>query len=344
MKKDPSPTSSSGETVVSAFRQGSVVRDPSQVQDEPLAFADDVRFYLQLQPRQLPSRFLYDTLGSTLFDAICHLPWYRITRAELQLLQRHAGTIGQQLGEGARVVELGCGNGEKLAALLMHGGITDVHADLIDLSEAALRRSVQTLATIEGAQVRVATHQATYEDGLLALPAARVQPTLVAFLGSNIGNFDPPGAAAFLDLIRAALQRRDYLLLGVDLVKPERDLLLAYDDPLGLTAAFNKNLLLRLNTQLNADFQLDRFAHRAVWNRDASRVEMHLVSLEEQGVHVERSDLRFRLEEGETIWTESSYKYEPAGIRDLAQRAGFAQRNQWIDEPAQFALTLFQAI
>ena len=139
------------------------------------------------------------------------------------------------------------------------------------------------------------THQATYEDGLLALPAA-AHPTLVAFLGSNIGNFDPPGAAAFLGLIRAALQPGDYLLLGADLVKPERDLLLAYDDPLGLTAAFNKNLLLRINTELNADFELDRFAHRAVWNRDASRVEMHLVSLAAQDVRGGGVRSRFRLE------------------------------------------------
>jgi L-histidine Nalpha-methyltransferase len=344
MKRESSRTSPSGEAVVSVFRRAAVDQDPSHVDDERRAFAEDVHFYLKLQPRQLPSRFLYDTLGSALFDAICHLPWYRITRAELQLLQQHAGTIGLQLRGGARVVELGCGNGEKLATLLTRGGITDVHAHLIDLSAAALTRSVQALGTIEDEQVRVTTHRATYEDGLLALPAERERPTLVALLGSNIGNFDAPGAAAFLDLIRAALQPRDYLLLGVDIVKPERDLLLAYDDPLGLTAAFNKNLLLRLNTELNADFALDRFAHRAVWNREASRVEMHLVSLEEQVVRVERSDLRFTLQEGETIWTESSYKYEPAGIRQLARRAGFAQRSQWIDEPARFALTLFQAI
>jgi L-histidine Nalpha-methyltransferase len=318
----------------------------SQIRNERLAFAEDVGFYLQLHPRQLPSRFLYDTLGSALFDAICHLPWYRITRAELQLLRAHGATIGQALHEGGRVVELGCGNGEKLATLLTHAGIADVHAHLIDLSEAALTRSVQTLVATDGPPIRVTTHQATYEDGLLALPlerGVRAHPTLVAFLGSNIGNFDPPGAAAFLGMIRAALQPGDYLLLGVDLVKPERDLLLAYDDPIGLTAAFNKNLLLRLNTDLDADFDLDRFAHRAVWNREAARVEMHLVSSGVQEVHIAHAELRFTLEDGETIWTESSYKYEPAGIRELVQHAGFAQRNQWIDAAARFALTLFQA-
>ena len=315
----------------------------SHVSDERRAIAQAVGFYLQLNPRQLPSRFLYDTLGSALFDAICHLPWYRITRAELRLLQQHAATIGQVF-RGGRVVELGCGNGEKLAALLTHSRVPGVHAHLIDLSEAALARSLQTLAEIEHQDIRVTTHQATYEDGLLALPIDHGHPTLVAFLGSNIGNFDPPGAAAFLGLIRAALHPRDSLLLGVDLVKPERELLLAYDDPLGLTAAFNKNLLLRINTELNADFELDRFAHRAVWNDDASRVEMHLVSLAAQEVHVAESELRFNLEPGETIWTESSYKYETRGIRELVEPAGFVQRNQWTDEHARFALTLFEAV
>jgi L-histidine Nalpha-methyltransferase len=314
---------------------------PSNVSDERLLLAEAVGFYLQLSPRQLPSRFLYDTLGSALFDAICHLPWYRITRAELHLLRQHAPTVGRVLGGHGRIVELGCGNGEKLAALATHAGVTGLRAHLVDLSEAALARSVQTLAAVD---IGVTTHQATYEEGLLALPDGGVGPTLVAFLGSNIGNFDPPGAAAFLRLIRAALEPHDYLLLGVDLVKPERDLLLAYGDPLGLTAAFNKNLLLRLNTELDADFDLDRFAHRAVWNHEASRVEMHLASLAAQDIRIAASNLCLRLEDGETIWTESSYKYEPDGIQQLVERAGFAQRHRWIDAHARFALTLCETI
>jgi L-histidine Nalpha-methyltransferase len=314
-----------------------------QASNSRLGFAQSANFYLQQTPRQLPSRFLYDALGSALFDAICHLPWYRITRAERQLLERHAATIGRALGRSGRVVELGCGNGEKLAALLANAEVTTVRAHLVDLSEAALGRSLQTLAALEELDLRVTTHQATYEDGLLELPAEPGHPTLVAFLGSNLGNFDPPGSAAFLDVIRRSLQPRDSLLLGVDLVKPERELLLAYDDPVGVTAAFNKNLLLRMNVELNADFVLDRFRHRAVWNRDASRVEMHLVSLVAQEVQVRDAELAFSLEEGETIWTESSYKYEPDGIRRLVESAGFTQRNQWIDEPARFALTLFEA-
>ena len=321
-----------------------------QIPDEQLArspeerrdFAQAARFYLQLDPRQLPSRFLYDGLGSALFDAICHLPWYTITRSELELLRRHAVSIGRRLRNG-RVVELGCGNGEKLGTLLAHAGSSAVHAHLIDLSESALARTVQTLATIDGVDIRVTTHRATYEEGLLGLPRED-RPTLLALLGSNIGNFDPPGAAAFLNLLRAPLHPGDSLLLGVDLVKPERDLLLAYDDPLGLTAAFNKNLLVQMNRDLGADFDLERFAHRAVWNGSASRVEMHLVSLANQDVHVAAAEIQIGLHEGETIWTESSYKHEPADVRRLVEPAGFAECHQWIEERHRFALTLFEAV
>ena len=142
---------------------------------------------------------------------------------------------------------------------------TTARAHLIDLSGSALQHAAQAL---EGLDVRVTTHHGTYDEGLLALPPEPAHPTLLAFLGSNIGNFDPPGASALLGVMRRALRPGDALLLGADLVKPERDLLLAYADPLGLTAAFNKNLLVRLNTELGADFALDGFTHRAVWNSE----------------------------------------------------------------------------
>jgi L-histidine Nalpha-methyltransferase len=308
------------------------------------AFAESAAYYLQQTPRQLPSRFLYDALGSALFDAICHLPWYGITRAECRLLDRHAGAIGRAIGTGGRVVELGCGNGEKLARLLTRAGVPSARAHLVDLSAAALAHAVRALDAIGWPASLVTTHHATYEEGLLALPAAATPPTLAAFFGSSIGNFDPPGAAALLRLVRAALRPGDALLLGADLVKPEHDLRLAYDDPLGVTAAFNKNLLQRLNRELGANAVLDRFAHEAVWNRAASRVEMHLVSLTAQDVDVPGAGLRVALDQGETIWTESSYKYEPGDLRRLVEPAAFVQRQQWIDEPAQFALTLFEAV
>lgn len=304
--------------------------------------ADEIQYYLTRDPRQLPSRWLYDALGSSLFEAICLLPWYRITRAELRLLAAHGTEIGR-LAAPAHVIELGCGSGEKLVTLV-HGlerEILNVH--LIDVSAQALARSRQALR--EHAGVPTSCRQATYEAGLMELPArARGEHRLVTFLGSNIGNFDPPGAAAFLHLLRSTTIERDWLLLGTDLVKPEPELMLAYDDPLGITAAFNKNLLLRLNTELDADFDLDEFTHRAVWRPDGSRIEMHLVSRCRQRVSVPGAGLSFTLMDGEPIWTESSYKYDPEGIRSLVEPAGFRCRAQWIEADAQFMLMLAEAV
>ena len=188
-------------------------------------------------------------------------------------------------------------------------------------------------------------HRATYEEGLRHASQERPArgPLLVLFLGSNIGNFDTPAAQGFLAEIRAALRPGDALLLGADLVKPEKDLLLAYDDPLGVTAAFNKNLLVRINRELLADFDLESFVHRAVWNSEQRRVEMHLVSQKDQVVSIPRADCSVRFAAGEPIWTESSYKFTPEEVHALGGAAGFRSRDQWIDPDARFALTLFVA-
>jgi uncharacterized SAM-dependent methyltransferase len=193
--------------------------------------------------------------------------------------------------------------------------------------------------------VRVVTHEASYETGLTEVRDGREASgrTLVLFLGSNIGNFDPPGAQEFLREIRANLSAGDFLLLGADLVKPEPVLRLAYDDPLGVTAAFNRNLLVRINRELGGNFVLASFAHRAGWNAAASRVEMHLVSVGRQDVRIEGADLEVTLGDGESIWTESSYKYEPDEVSVQVERAGFCRAAQWIDAPDRFALTLFEA-
>ena len=305
-------------------------------------FAADVHRDLQLEPKQLQSKYLYDPLGSSLFEAICRLPWYRVTRSESQLLRRHADAIVNPLGTGT-IVELGCGNGDKLIilaeALQARGGAARVH--LIDISSQALEQTERRLNRFE--HFSVLGHQSTYEEGLRAAALQRDgdSPVLVLFLGSNIGNFDPPASDRFLQRIRAALRPGDVLLLGADLVKPERDLVLAYDDPLGVTAAFNKNLLVRINHELGGRFDLGAFAHRAAWNREAQRVEMHLVSGVAQTVAIDAADLTVDFRAGEHIWTESSYKYEADQVVEMCGRAGFAVQRQWIDREAQFALTLF---
>jgi L-histidine N-alpha-methyltransferase len=311
------------------------------------AFAVEVARDLALNPKQLQSKYLYDALGSSLFDAICRLPWYRITRSETALLAAHADEVIRALGETkGTIVELGCGSGEKLLlladALTRRGASALVH--LIDISSQALEQTEQRLHGHR--HVSVVGHWSTYEEGLRTAVLSRQKGStmLVLLLGSNIGNFDQPAAFKFVERIRRTLEPGDLLLLGADLVKPERELLLAYDDPLGVTAAFNKNLLVRINAELGADFDLQSFSHRAVWNRQERRVEMHLVSRADQTVRIAARDLTVRFRRDEYIWTESSYKYEPDGIVDLGATAGFATRDQWIDAEARFALTLFTAV
>ena len=305
------------------------------------AFAADVRKALQRTPRQLPSRYFYDELGSALFEAICRLPWYRITRSETALLSAHAREILAPLARPVGLAELGCGSGEKLATFATSAGEPFSLVQLIDISPAALDMATYRLAAIGIRSVKA--HHGTYEDGLAHAARQRhaTGSLLVLFLGSNIGNFDPPGADALLRGVRATLARGDALLLGADLVKPERELLLAYDDPLGVTAAFNKNLLVRTTRELGADFDLDGFAHRAVWNRDASRIEMHLVSVRQQDVRVPAARLDIAFEQGETIWTESSYKYNPVDVLAMLDRAGFAACDQWTADG--FAMILARA-
>jgi dimethylhistidine N-methyltransferase len=308
-------------------------------------FAADVRRDLSSTPKQLQSKYLYNALGSSLFEAICRLPWYRITRAESALLARHADAIVASVGQAdGTIVELGCGSGEKLVllaeALQARGASAHVH--LIDISSQAIEHTEQRLTRLH---LSVVGHQSTYEEGLRRAAAAREGGgrMLVLLLGSNIGNFDTPEAQAFLQRIRVTVAPGDCLLLGADLAKPEPELLRAYDDPLGVTAAFNKNLLVRINTELGGDFDLDAFAHRAVWNAREHRVEMHLVSRVAQTVRVPAAELTVSFAAGEPIWTESSYKYEPEQILELGANAGFTARHQWTDHAAGFALTLFAA-
>lgn len=309
-------------------------------------FAADVRYYLTQDPRQLPSRYLYDDLGSVLFDAITLLPWYPLMRAERRLLEAHGREILARLdADTATIVELGPGNGSKLAALLAtrRTGAPMVPVHLVDVSTGALAQAARTVRDTGHADVTV--HPRSYEDGLLdAGPGIRASArSLVVFLGSNIGNFDPPGCHALLRMVRAALRPGDVFLLGADLVKPERDLLLAYDDPLGVTAAFNRNLLVRLRRDLDADIDLQAFAHEAVWVREHSRIEMHLACTERCRVIVPAAEVDIAFAPGETIWTESSYKYDVPGLQVALRQSGFEPLSIWVDEVDRFALALAQA-
>ena len=309
------------------------------------SFAEDVARDLALPEKQLQSKYLYDSLGIGLFEAICRLPWYTITRAETKLLSRHAEEIAAEMPDALTITELGPGDGSKLAllvrALVRRGAALVTH--LIDISRTALEQAERRIGRYEG--VSVVGHRTTYESGLRRVAEQRAASSglLVLFLGSNLGNFDPGAAGEFLSAIRRALRPGDALLIGADLVKPEADLLLAYDDPLGVTAAFNKNLLLRINRELGGDFDLSLFDHRAVFNRACSRMEMHLVSRRTQTVRIPGAGLTVEFRDGESIWTESSYKYTPDGVAGLVGEAGFSLSRQWMEPEARFALSLFRA-
>lgn len=306
------------------------------------AFARDVQYYLSLTPRQLPSHYLYDTLGSALFEAICQLPWYPITRAERRIVDTRRQEILALAGHPRVIVELGSGSGDKLA-LLLQDGSTPRTVHLVDVSASALASAERRIAEIDG--TTVVAHHDQYEEGLQSVARSRPdgERMLAIFLGSNIGNFDQPDAQAFLASARQSLQKGDAFLIGADLTKPAAVLDAAYDDPLGVTAAFNKNLLVRINTELGANFRLDSFVHRAVWNAGQSRIEMHLESRVRQQVRVPRAELTLTLEPGERIWTESSYKYEPDAFEAMLRQAGFAPVHRWIDDSSRFLLLLCRA-
>lgn len=314
------------------------------------SFAEDVRRGLTSDPKFLPPKYFYDTLGSVLFEAICLLPEYYLTRAEDEIFAGRARDIAAAASEGAAkisLVELGSGSATKTRRIVealveKQGELTYVP---VDISEAALRASADALLQ-NYPSLRVAAYAGDYDSALPRLlenvdERARA---LVLFLGSNIGNFDRGGARDFMRSLRRHLRAGDRLLLGADLKKDAGALEAAYDDALGVTAAFNLNLLSRINRELSADFDLRHFRHAANYNGREGRVEMYVESLRSQGVRVRALDLRVEFGEGERVHTENSHKYDLAEILRLAEETGFASTNTWLDDAEQFSSNLLVAV
>jgi len=309
------------------------------------SFAADVQTGLtKAGQKELPSKYLYDTVGSRLFDVITALPEYGLTRAEDRILRKHAAEIVGHLHRPLNVAELGSGSGQKTRGLLEALCVRDPTSYYpIEISPAALAMCKREVADIQA--ISILGLERDYLDGLAEVAASRRQakPLLVLFLGSTIGNFDPPAAANFLQEVRGLLQPGDSLLLGTDLAKPAPVLLAAYDDPIGVTAAFNLNLLGRINRELDGHFDLSRFDHVARFDSAACRVEMHLRSNRRQRIAIEKADLSVVFEEGETIWTESSHKYTLGEVLRMAQSSGFRCEAQWVDTEWPFAENLWIA-
>jgi dimethylhistidine N-methyltransferase len=308
-------------------------------------FAADVRAGLTRSgQKELPSKYLYDDVGSALFEVISRLPEYGLTRADERLLRRHADEIVDRLAGPVAVAELGSGSGKKTRWLLeafCRRQRTSYYP--VEISRSALVMCERELSDIDA--ISIVGFEREYLDGLLEVASYRKsgQRLFVLFLGSTIGNFDRPAGVKFLGAVRSILQPGDSLLLGADLEKPSAQLLGAYDDELGVTAAFNLNLLARTNRELGADFDLREFAHLAKINYDVRSVEMHLQSKRRQIVSIPAAEVVVEFHEGETIWTESSHKYSAEEIVETARDAGFRCECQWIDERWPFSENLLIA-
>ena len=310
------------------------------------ALGGEVLRGLTAEPRTLSPWLFYDAVGSALFEQITALPEYYVTRTERAIFAAHAAEIVAVAAgeERLAVVELGAGTASKtgllLAAAAARQGMVDYYP--IDVSETALLEAREHLQR-EFADVHVHPRVGDYTEGLGAIEAPGLR-RLVLYIGSSIGNFEPTDAAALLADVRSQLAKGDQILLGADQVKPAAMLLAAYDDPQGITAAFNRNVLRRINHELDADFNLSCFQHEARWNPELSRIEMHLRSEGSQAVRIPALGLTLRFAPGETIHTENSYKFTDAAIFAMLRSAGFALRREWKDERGWFGVYLAAAV
>ncbi len=306
------------------------------------AFARDVRAGLLGYPKSLPCRYFYDAEGSRLFEAICELHEYYLTRAEREILAERGTELALRFPRGTTLVELGSGSAAKTQVLIeallrCHGTLRYVP---VDISGAMLRESAQALLAQYPA-LDIFAVAGEYQDGLEYLNAVAGRPKLILWLGSSIGNLERRDAATFLRHVRDHMHPGDRLLVGIDLRKDRDILLRAYDDASGVTARFNLNLLARINRELGGHFDLTRFRHRAAYDRPTGRIEMYLVSLGPQRVAIDDLGEEARFAADETIHTENSYKYSLAEIDSLAQDAGLSMEGQWFDAGRRFSLNLF---
>jgi L-histidine N-alpha-methyltransferase len=316
------------------------------VKREPRAgLAEDVRRGLSTRPKRFLPKYFYDQLGSQLFEAICLLPEYYLTRAENEILDRYSDEIVASVKGDTTLIEMGSGSASK-TRLIIEALLRKQNELLfipVDISASALDSSSRILLQ-SYPQLRVEAYAADYFAGLTELGKKRRPRTLALFLGSNISNFDPEEALRFLRALRLVLREGDALLLGADLKKDRRILEAAYNDALGVTAAFNLNVLARINRELGGDFDLRSFQHHAFYNEAVGRVEIYIESLRQQTVTISQLDMEVQFGAGEQIHTENSYKYALSDITGLASETGFSRAHTWVDREQQFSSNLLLAV
>jgi dimethylhistidine N-methyltransferase len=309
------------------------------------SFAEDVVRGLSAAPKTLLPKYFYDQAGAKLFEEICELPEYYLTRAEYAILKSQANEIASCFDEPITLVELGSGNSSKTRVLLnaFLQRFETLHYLPIDLSRHILIATAKSL--IEDYRgLKITAHVSDYHTALEILKNQPGEIKLILFLGSNIGNLDPEEAEIFLRKTRATMSEVDRVLVGIDLIKDKRILEPAYDDAQKVTARFNLNMLVRINRELGGNFDVAKFRHRAFLNEELSRVEMHLVSTAQQTVTLRKINRRFVFAKGETIHTENSYKFSLPQINELASRSGFAVEKSWLDARKWFSVNLLAPI
>lgn len=318
-----------------------------ETSEAPGGFAEDVRIGLTRSPKKLPPRLLYDSLGSTLFDAITLAPEYYLTRAESEILETYSDDLVACLSSPLRLIELGSGSSIKtkylIEAILKRQGSLDYLP--IDVSESALEKSsLELLTAFPG--LSITGFVSDYQRALNHLAVEERSPegidSLVLFLGSSIGNLNEADALALLEKVRQALDPGEYFLLGADLKKEVGELLAAYDDTLGITRAFTLNLLVRINRELGGEFDITQFDYQVRYDAPRGRVEAYLVSRKAQLVPIHDLGLEITFEAGESIHTESSHKYDYDQLTTLAARGGFQFQRQWLDSAGRFSENLLE--
>ena len=297
-------------------------------------FLDDALAGLSAPQKFLSAKYFYDAAGSDLFEAITRLPEYYPTRTELGILDAQGAVIAASLPARATLVELGSGSTAKVRRLMVHRPDLAAYVP-VDVSESFLRSEAQALGE-DFPDLTILPVAADFTRAFTLPPGLPEGPVAGFFPGSTIGNFEPPQATSLLQHFGRVLGENSVLIVGVDLVKDKAVLDAAYDDAAGVTAAFNRNLLTRLKRELGAEIDLDGFTHRAFFNPQASRIEMHLVSRKAQSIRLAQRRIDFA--EGETIHTENSYKYTIEGFRQLASTAGWVPDGVWTDPDALFAI------
>ena len=313
--------------------------EPSKNKTEK-TFVDELSASLNQKQKSIPPKFFYDKNGSELFESICELPEYYLTRTEINILRKLDSKLPVHMNGEFKLVELGSGSSYKTRILLSMLEKLQKHVEYFPIDISTILKESTTTLLDDYENLHMTGIIDNYENGLKFVKNHDNKKNLIVFLGSSFGNFDYEPGLQFLDQINSSMKDGDLFLIGLDLVKNTNMLERAYDDSCGITAQFNLNVLSRINSELDSNFNIDKFAHHAVYNESKNRIEIYLRSLENQIVNITKAGISLQIKQNELIHTENSYKYTIPKIKKMFSAAGFRIRDMWFDEKRYFCLVL----